>query len=120
MASADRYLFGGAICCAIHERFVDVSDFKPVPDHQECFADGDADQSVVFEIVVRGPGAACCLLHGPCGSEVAGTQMQSCMQETSSTDNDSCGSFYFEDLAQVNESSVSALERVEPLGEILA
>lgn len=28
-------LFGGAIIANIPERFVDVSDFRPVPDHQE-------------------------------------------------------------------------------------
>lgn len=28
-------LFGGAITANIPERFIDVSDFRPVPDHQE-------------------------------------------------------------------------------------
>lgn len=28
-------LYGGAIITQLPERFVDVSDFRPVPDHQE-------------------------------------------------------------------------------------
>lgn len=28
-------LYGGAIIAQFPERFVDVSDFRPVPDHQE-------------------------------------------------------------------------------------
>ncbi len=28
-------LFGGAIELSFPERFVDVSDFRPIPDHQE-------------------------------------------------------------------------------------
>jgi len=41
------------MACKIASRFQDVSDFRPVPDHQECFADGDKDHSFVIEIVVR-------------------------------------------------------------------
>ena len=52
-ASADasvRALFGGAMSMSLPERFVDVSPFRDVPDHQEVFADADSDQSVVVEI----------------------------------------------------------------------
>ena len=52
---SERMLFGGAITCRIPERYVDVSDFRPIPDHQEVYADGGTDQSVIFEIVVRSP-----------------------------------------------------------------
>lgn len=37
----------------IPSRLVDISDFRPVPDHQETFADGNTDQSVVIEVMVR-------------------------------------------------------------------
>lgn len=56
MSESVRSLFGGAITCPISTRFQDVSNLRPVPDHQECFADGDADRSFVFEIVVRADG----------------------------------------------------------------
>jgi len=49
---AERDLFGGAITMACPTRLTDVSDFRPVPDSQEIFADGSSDQSLVFEIVV--------------------------------------------------------------------
>ena len=31
----------------------DVSDFRPVPDHQEVWADAESDRSVVVEILER-------------------------------------------------------------------
>ena len=34
----------------IDERYVDISDFRPVPDHQEVFQDAEADQSVTIEV----------------------------------------------------------------------
>ena len=49
---AERDLFGGAVVMACPARLTDVSDFRPVPDNQEVFADGSRDQSLVFEIVV--------------------------------------------------------------------
>ncbi len=51
-ALAQRDLFGGAITLACPRRLIDVSDFRPVPDNQEVFADGSSDQSLVVEIVV--------------------------------------------------------------------
>ncbi len=30
-----------------------MSDIHPVPDHQEVFMDSEADQALIFEIVVR-------------------------------------------------------------------
>ena len=46
-------LYGGALAAAIPPACADVSAARPVPDHQEVFADAAADQSIVFEIVVR-------------------------------------------------------------------
>ncbi|KAL0030275.1 hypothetical protein WJX77_007077 [Trebouxia sp. C0004] len=48
-----RALFGGAIKMSLPQRFVDVSDYRPVPDHQEVWTDATLDQSVILEIVVR-------------------------------------------------------------------
>lgn len=48
-----RQLFGGMVSIQCPSRFVDVSDFRPVPDHQEVLADASADQSVIVEILVR-------------------------------------------------------------------
>jgi hypothetical protein len=67
-------LFGGAMQAQFPARLVDVSDFRPVPDHQEVFSDGSNDQSLVFEILEYGRN-----LSDP-------------------------GTFYFEDLAQANQS----------------
>lgn len=46
-----RSLFGGAMSIVLPAGFADVSDFRPVPDHQEVFADVDADASVVVEVM---------------------------------------------------------------------
>ena len=46
-----RPLFGGAIELALPARFVDVSPFRQIPDHQEVFFDGPSDQSVIVEIL---------------------------------------------------------------------
>ena len=36
----ERPLYGGAAHLAFPQRFVDISDFRPVPDHQEVAAPG--------------------------------------------------------------------------------
>ena len=69
----NRKLFGGAIEAQIPSRFIDVSDFRPVPDHQEVFSDEAADQSIIIEIV-----------------------------ELSQTAEECPGRFYLKDLAAVN------------------
>jgi Ran-interacting Mog1 protein len=46
-------LFGGAANFALPDRMRDVSDFRPVPDHQEVFTDASVDQSVIIDILVR-------------------------------------------------------------------
>ncbi|KAI3436509.1 hypothetical protein D9Q98_005926 [Chlorella vulgaris] len=50
-----RSLFGGAVQLHFPLRLVDISDFRPVPDHQEVFADASLDQSLVVEIVEHQP-----------------------------------------------------------------
>lgn len=46
-----RELYGGAMVATFDPRFVDISDFRQVPDHQEAFQDANADQSVTFEVL---------------------------------------------------------------------
>eukprot|EP01147_Barroeca_monosierra_P003524 gene3524-6142_t len=46
-----RQLFGGAMSIEIPRRFVDVSQFREVPDNQEVFADGSTDQSFIIELL---------------------------------------------------------------------
>lgn len=48
-------LFGGAAEMSFPNRFTDISDFRPIPDHQEVFADGSLDQSLVVEILEQQP-----------------------------------------------------------------
>ncbi|KAJ1980642.1 hypothetical protein H4R33_005427 [Dimargaris cristalligena] len=51
---ASRYfeqrLFGGHIECEVPKEFENVSEYRPVPDHQEVFATDTNDQSIIFEI----------------------------------------------------------------------
>jgi hypothetical protein len=48
-----RPLFGGSINIQLPERFIDISDFRPIPDNQEVFADANIDQSLIIDIMVR-------------------------------------------------------------------
>lgn len=82
-----RSLFGGAIELAIPERLTDVSDFRPVPDHQEVFADGAKDQSLVVEVVEHDYNVA----------------------------NASCSRHLFEDLALQNDAVSATFESGESL-----
>ena len=45
-----RSLYGGALSVSLPTRFEDVSHFRPVPDHQEVFADTATDQSFIVEV----------------------------------------------------------------------
>jgi Ran-interacting Mog1 protein len=53
----ERSLFGGAITCRLPPEWYDVSDIRPVPDHQECFCYDDHLNDVsylwVMEILQR-------------------------------------------------------------------
>jgi hypothetical protein len=42
--------------CTIPDRFIDVSEFRDVPDHQEVHADETADESIIIEILNLAPG----------------------------------------------------------------
>ncbi|KAG1671992.1 hypothetical protein FOA52_013365 [Chlamydomonas sp. UWO 241] len=82
-----RDLFGGAMSMSLPSRLVDVSDYRPVPDHQEVWADGATDQSLVVELV-----------------------------EAAAAEAGACGRFYFDDMASVNDSGESSVRGVEELG----
>eukprot|EP00055_Hartaetosiga_balthica_P003604 m.8412 g.8412 ORF g.8412 m.8412 type:complete len:192 (-) comp3113_c0_seq1:254-829(-) len=46
-----RSIFGGAMSIVLPSRFMDISQFRPVPDNQEVFADADTDQSFIIELL---------------------------------------------------------------------
>ncbi|XP_028068509.1 ran guanine nucleotide release factor-like isoform X3 [Camellia sinensis] len=48
---APRPLFGGAIASTFPLRFQDVSNVRPVPDHQEVLGDPERDESLIFELL---------------------------------------------------------------------
>jgi hypothetical protein len=86
-ALVPRALFGGALELALPARLVDVSDFRPVPDAQEVWADGDVDQSLVVEALE--------LAAGVPDAEAA--------------------AFYFADLATANGAAHAAASAAELL-----
>ena len=46
-----RELYGGAIRASIPKPFLDVSDVRPIPDHQEMFSEVETDRSVIIELM---------------------------------------------------------------------
>jgi hypothetical protein len=58
--TTSRALYGGAMSARLPDRYVDVSDFRPVPDNQEMWTDASRDESVIVEILERVDG--CTLL----------------------------------------------------------
>eukprot|EP01084_Bolivina_argentea_P107021 191382_1 len=44
-------LFGGAFEISLPKRFIDLSNFRLVPDHQEVWSDAYTDQSIIVELV---------------------------------------------------------------------
>ncbi|KAL4440723.1 hypothetical protein ABPG77_000432 [Micractinium sp. CCAP 211/92] len=81
-----RPLYGGAAQIGLPQRFADISDFRPVPDHQEVFADASLDQSLVVEIVE----------HQPVPDAEA-------------------AAFFFQDQAQHNEAAHAQLDEAQVL-----
>lgn len=78
----NRQLFGGAAELAFPQELIDISDFRPVPDHQEVFADGSTDQSLVVEI----------------------------LEHQASVPDAAAARHYFDDLATQNEAAASTFE----------
>eukprot|EP01004_Peranema_trichophorum_P009219 NODE_7966_length_725_cov_25.621262_g7350_i0.p1 GENE.NODE_7966_length_725_cov_25.621262_g7350_i0~~NODE_7966_length_725_cov_25.621262_g7350_i0.p1 ORF type:complete len:211 (+),score=33.10 NODE_7966_length_725_cov_25.621262_g7350_i0:66-635(+) len=46
-----RELFGGAIVCNIPDGFIDCSQFRQIPDHQEVYHDDSTDVSIIIELL---------------------------------------------------------------------
>lgn len=82
-----RHLYGGMAVITLPERMTDLSDFRPVPDHQEAFADASLDQSVIVEVV-----------------------------EHAAVADQECGQFFFQDLATANDAAASQIEGTSILG----
>lgn len=80
--TTSRPLFGGAMSADFPDRYADVSDIRPVPDNQEVWTDADRDESVIMEILER-------VDDGPDDAEGA-------------------AAWFFRDLAEVNDASVSS------------
>lgn len=76
-------LFGGALRCSLPEGWLDASDARPVPDHQEVWLEpaGGGDRSVVVELLER---------VEECGD-------------------DESGEFHFCELARTNEATRATL-----------
>lgn len=75
-------LYGGACRIDIPDRFIDVSNLRQVPDHQEVFVCGTrTDQSIIVEIV----------------------------ELSSTVPDDQIASFHLEELASANQSTVSTI-----------
>lgn len=43
-------LYGGAFTIDYPNRFLDISHYRPIPDHQEVYIDPDRDQSIIIEL----------------------------------------------------------------------
>lgn len=43
-------LYGGAFTMEVPERFVDISYYRHLPNHQEVYIDPDGDQSIITEL----------------------------------------------------------------------
>ena len=81
-------LFGGAVSASFPTRYHDVSDFRPVPDNQEAWTDASADESVIVEIVER-------VERDP-------------MTGDGPSYEEGAAAWFWRDLADVNDASVSS------------
>ena len=46
-------LFGGALSIHLPKRYIDLSNFRQIPDHQEVYSDANKDESIIIEILER-------------------------------------------------------------------
>eukprot|EP00873_Tetraselmis_striata_P002329 jgi/Tetstr1/422593/TSEL_013400.t1 len=91
MASGGQDLGGPALAqlqqmLALQQQMAAQHKFRPVPDHQEVFADANQDQSLVIEIL-----------------------------EIAKVENNRCAHYFFEDLAVQNDAESSTMETVYTL-----
>lgn len=88
-ARETRGLYGGAIACDVPKTFDDVSNLRPVPDHQEVFVERDGVNSVIVELLDD-------------------THLDKGLEEAAR--------FYFADLATANEAAGSEVLQFKTLG----
>jgi hypothetical protein len=88
---AVRMLWGGAGQAEIPSSFVDLSDLRQVPDHQECWLD-DRGRLLVFEI----------------------------LEHQASVENSAAAQFFFRDLAQSNGASEASALSFSPFPALLS
>jgi hypothetical protein len=81
-----------AVCPA---SFEDISDFRPVPDTQEVFADARSDQSLIFDILEARPDDEVV---------VGGEETSLTATTTTTTTTTTPAQFYFTNLALENEA----------------
>uniref|UniRef100_A0A1D1ZV82 Ran guanine nucleotide release factor n=1 Tax=Auxenochlorella protothecoides TaxID=3075 RepID=A0A1D1ZV82_AUXPR len=109
-------IFGGAISVPLPSRLQDVSDFRPVPDHQEIFTDAARDQSLIVEVVVRASGSGMVGVH-QAGHHSPPTAHAHCpAQEFQDQPDEDAAGFFFKDLADVGQAVSSRLDSVQGLG----
>ena len=85
-----RALYGGMVELECPARLRDVAEMRPVPDHQECFVDAAADQSLIVEVLELKAGV------GGAGQPPA-------------------AEFFFRDLAEANEALEHAVLELREL-----
>ncbi|XP_019837865.1 ran guanine nucleotide release factor isoform X3 [Bos indicus] len=83
----DYPLFGGAFSATLPPGAIDVSDLRPVPDHQEVFCHRVTDQSLIVELL----------------------ELQAHVQ------GEEAARYHFEDVGGVQEARAVQVETVQPL-----
>ena len=85
-----RELYGGAVEALVPKNFIDVSDIREIPDHQEFFADlYDTQEALIFELN---------------------------LYDSNVSDKDSA-KFHFEELARCNEATSYSIDGVKDLSD---
>eukprot|EP00752_Nemacystus_decipiens_P003955 g3621.t1 len=90
-----RKLFGGAMECLLPSAYVDVSDIRQVPDHQEAFVSREDGVSVVIEVLSFETE----IPTDPDGKDSGGASAR----------------HFFDDLASANGASISTVDFCEDM-----
>ena len=78
--TATKPLFGGALTASLPVDWLDASDVRPVPDHQEVWTEREGERSLVVEILERA--------------------------EASDAE---CAAFHFQDIADSNDATATSV-----------
>ena len=79
-STATKPLFGGALTASLPANWLDASDVRPVPDHQEVWTEREGERSLVVEILERA--------------------------EASDAE---CAAFHFQDIADTNDATATSI-----------